>query len=145
MCARCVHFVFSKEVSMSKLHGKSVLLGMGIGTILTALLGLIFFLGYQPEMDETKVKELARKYGMVEPGELGTVTIEIPSGFTLTELTEKLAAAGLISEDERVAFQIKLAGRKAQEKIQPGVYEFHGGENEEEIIDTLISSDEGGS
>ncbi|MBP7175712.1 MAG: hypothetical protein KBA53_05765 [Thermoclostridium sp.] len=129
---------------MSKLHGKSVLLGMGIGTILTAMLGLIFFLGYQPEMDEAKVKELARKYGMVEPGESGDIKIEIMKGFTLTELTEKLAAAGLISEDERVSFQIKLAGRKAQEKIQPGVYEFHGGENDEQIIDILMPSDEDG-
>ncbi len=118
------------------------MLGMGIGTILTALLGLIFFLGYQPEMDEAKVKELARKYGMVEPGELGTIKIEIPSGITLTELTEKLAAARLISEDERVSFQIKLAGRKAQEKIKPGVYEFHGGENDEQIIEILIPPSE---
>jgi cell division protein YceG involved in septum cleavage len=129
---------------MSKLHGKSVLLGMGIGTILTALLGLIFFLGYQPEMDQTKVKELARKYGMVEPGEMGTITVEIPENFTLTELTEKLATAGLIGEEERVSFQIKLAGRKAQEKIQPGMYQFHGGENEEQIIDVLLSSGDDG-
>jgi len=125
---------------MSKLHGKSVLLGMGIGTILTALLGFIFFLGYQPEMNESKVKELARKYGMVERGELGTITVEISSGFTLTEITEKLAAEDLIGEDERVSFQIKLAGRKAQDNIQPGIYQFRGNENDEQIIDILFSS-----
>jgi len=32
---------------MSKLHGKSVLLGIGIGVIITALLGLIYSLGYR--------------------------------------------------------------------------------------------------
>ncbi len=30
---------------MSRLHGKSVLLGFGIGVIITALLGLIYSLG----------------------------------------------------------------------------------------------------
>lgn len=124
---------------MSKLHGKSVLLGMGIGTILTALLGLVFFLGYQPEMDETKVKDLARKYGMVEPGELGVMTVEIPKDITLTGLTEKLAEAGLVKQENKVSFQIKLAGRKVLDQIKPGDYEFHGGENEEQIIDILLS------
>jgi cell division protein YceG involved in septum cleavage len=124
---------------MSKLHGKSVLLGMGIGTILTALLGLIFFLGYRPDMDEAKVKELARKYGMVEPGELGSIEVEIPKGITLTELTEKLAEAGLIKQENKVSFQIKLASQKVQDTIKPGVYEFNGGESEEQIISKLLS------
>jgi cell division protein YceG involved in septum cleavage len=124
---------------MSKLHGKSVLLGMGIGTILTALLGLVFFLGYRPDMDEAKVKELARKYGMVEPGELGSIVIEIPKGTTLTELTEKLAEAGLIKQENKVSFQIKLASQKVQDKIKPGAYEFNGGESEEQIISKLLS------
>jgi cell division protein YceG involved in septum cleavage len=127
------------EDNMNKLHGKSVLLGMGIGTILTALLGLIFFLGYQPEMDEAKVKALARKYGMVEPGELGSITIEIPKDITLTALTEKLADAGLIRQENMVSFQIKLASRKVQEKMKPGIYEFSGKESEDQIIDILIS------
>lgn len=32
---------------MGKLHGKSVLLGIGIGIIITGLLGFIFSLGYK--------------------------------------------------------------------------------------------------
>jgi len=32
---------------MGKLHGKSVLLGIGIGVIVTALLGLIYSMGYK--------------------------------------------------------------------------------------------------
>ncbi len=126
---------------MGKLHGKSVLLGMGIGTILTALLGFIFFLGYQPDMDEAKVKELARKYGMVEPGETGSISIEIPAGFTLADVAEKLANAGLIRQDNEKAFQLKLANRKAKEKILPGIYEFRGNETEEEILNILIAPD----
>lgn len=123
---------------MGKLHGKSVLLGIGIGTILTALLGFIFFLGYRPDMDEARVKELARKYGMVEPGEIGKTTIEITENFTLAEVAEKLVKAGLVRKDNEKTFQLKLASRKAKEKILPGVYEFRGNETEEEILDILI-------
>lgn len=123
---------------MGKLHGKSVLLGIGIGTILTALLGFIFFLGYRPDMDEARVKELARKYGMVEPGEIGKTTIEITENFTLAEVAEKLVKAGLVRKNNEKTFQLKLASRKAKEKILPGVYEFRGNETEEEILDILI-------
>jgi len=121
------------HANMSGLHGKSVLLGIGIGTILTALLGLIFFLGYKPEMDEAKVKELARKYGMVEAGEqAGFLKIEITKGETISEITEKLAKTGLIKDS--VSFQIKIVNRNLKDEIKPGIYEFRGNENEDEII-----------
>lgn len=127
---------------MSKLHGKSVLLGMGIGIIFTALLGLIFFLGYMPEGDEVKIKKLARKYGMVDASELQTkISLEVAKDDTLAMITDKLAEAGLIRQDNdnKVAFQIKLANKKAQGEISPGTYEFFGGESEDEIIGILTS------
>lgn len=124
---------------MSKLHGKSVLLGMGIGTILTALLGLIFFLGYTPDMDEAKVKEQARKYGMIDSSELpGKVTIEVQKEDTLSDITNKLEKAGLVKEP--VSFQIKAASRKVKDNILPGTYEFAGYENDEGILDILTKS-----
>lgn len=126
---------------MSKLHGKSVLLGIGIGTILTALLGLIFFLGYRPEMDEAKVKELARKYGMVEAGEHAeSIKIEIIKGETLSAITEKLAKAELIND--AVSFQIKIVNRNIKDEILPGIYEFNGSENEDEIIAIITGKGE---
>ncbi|NLN64542.1 MAG: hypothetical protein GX144_03880 [Clostridiaceae bacterium] len=126
---------------MTKLHGKSVLLGMGIGTILTALLGFIFFLGYQPEMDEAKIRELAYQYGMVDPGAMGSITVTIMKDDTLLDVTEKLASVGLIKQEDMVSFQIRLASLKAKEKkdIIPGTYEFQGNEGQEEIIGILLS------
>jgi len=123
---------------MTKIHGKSVLLGMGLGTIITALLGCIFFLGYTPDMDEAKVKSLAKKYGMIEPGELsqisvdGKISIRVEENDTLAQIAKKLQDIGLIKET--MQFQLKVLSQKAEDKISPGVYEFTGNENEQEII-----------
>jgi hypothetical protein len=111
---------------MTKIHGKSVLLGMGLGVILTALLGCIFFLGYTPEMDEAKVKSLAKKYGMIEPGEItrigvnGKISIEVEESDTLAQIAKKLQDTGLIKEN--MQFQLKVLNQKAEDKIFPGVY-----------------------
>ncbi|MDI9481703.1 MAG: hypothetical protein QM315_00770 [Bacillota bacterium] len=126
---------------MTKIHGKSVLLGMGLGVILTALLGCIFFLGYTPEMDEAKVKSLAKKYGMIEPGEItrigvnGKISIEVEESDTLAQIAKKLQDTGLIKEN--MQFQLKVLNQKAEDKIFPGVYKFNGNENEQEIINSL--------
>lgn len=130
-----------EEVYMTKIHGKSILLGMGLGIILTALLGCIFFLGYTPDMDEAKVKTLAKKYGMIEPGEFagiivnGRISIEIEESDTLTEIAEKLQNTGLLKET--MQFRLKVLNQKAEDKILPGVYEFSGHEDEQEIIDII--------
>jgi hypothetical protein len=95
---------------MTKIHGKSVLLGMGLGVILTALLGCIFFLGYTPEMDEAKVKSLAKKYGMIEPGEItrigvnGKISIEVEESDTLAQIAKKLQDTGLIKENMQFVY-----------------------------------------
>lgn len=126
---------------MTKIHGKSVLLGMGLGTIITALLGCIFFLGYTPDMDEAKVKSLAKKYGMIEPGELsqisvdGKISIKVEENDTLAQIAKKLQDIGLIKET--MQFQLKVLSQKAEDKISPGLYEFTGNENEQEIINIL--------
>lgn len=124
---------------MSKLHGKSVLLGMGIGIILSAIFGIIFFLGYTPEMDEAKVKDLARKYGMIEPHENpGRLEVIITKDDTVTSITKKLEQLGIVKN--AVSFQIKIVNRNAKDKILPGKYEFTGNESEDEIIDILTGN-----
>ena len=108
---------------------------------MTALLGCIFFLGYTPEMDEAKVKSLAKKYGMIEPGEItrigvnGKISIEVEESDTLAQIAKKLQDTGLIKEN--MQFQLKVLNQKAEDKIFPVVYKFNGNENEQEIINIL--------
>ena len=92
-------------------------------------------------MDEAKVKTLAKKYGMIEPGELaqisvnGRISIEVEESDTLAEIAKKLNDMGLLTET--MQFQLKVLNQKAEGKILPGVYEFTGNEDEQEIIDIL--------
>lgn len=121
---------------MYKLHGKSVLLGIGIGIILTAILGIIFFLGYTPEMDEAKVKELAKKYGMSETCDKAIqLRVTISEEDTITGITRKLSELGIVKNT--VSFQIKFVNREIKDKIIPGTYEFKGSESEDDIIDII--------
>ena len=46
---------------MKLIDGKSVLLGMGIGIILTSLLGVIFFAGYSPQLTDAEIIRLSQK------------------------------------------------------------------------------------
>lgn len=118
---------------MNKLHGKSVLLGMGIGIILTALLGLIFTLGYSPQTARPRGGEQINQSG-------GTLRLEITKEDTLTEITEKLTELKLV--ENAVTFQIKIVSRKIQDQIIPGTYEFQGNEDEEEVLKILTSRKE---
>lgn len=121
---------------MSNLHGKSVLLGMGIGIILTAFLGTVFFLGYTPEMDKAKVMDLAKKYGMIEPQEqVIKLEVTITDQDSITDIIKKLDNLGIINDI--VSFQIKTVNNNVKDKIVPGTYEFNGNETEDEIVNII--------
>ena len=128
---------------MSKLHGKSVLLGMGIGIILTAILGIIFFLGYTPDAGtngRSNMKQThERKYARVDPNEqISMLEITITKDDTITGITKRLEQLGIVKNS--VSFQIKIVNRNAKDKIQPGTYKFTGSESEDEVIDMLTGS-----
>lgn len=50
---------------MRKFHIKSILLGVGMGIVLTAFISIIYAAGNQPTMSKEEVIEKARQYGMV--------------------------------------------------------------------------------
>ena len=50
---------------MQNFHIKSILLGIGIGMVLTALISTIYSAGNEPVMDKNEIIERAKQYGMV--------------------------------------------------------------------------------
>lgn len=50
---------------MRKFHIKSILLGIGMGIVLTAFISIIYLAGNQPTMSREDIIERARQYGMV--------------------------------------------------------------------------------
>ncbi len=104
---------------MKRLHGKSVLLGMGIGIILTALLGMLFFLGYQPVPDDESVMKRAEVLGMVQASEIivdgihrqvdGGWRVETKDGETMQDFALRLKNAGVIKSE----LELEIAANKA--------------------------------
>ena len=87
-------------------------------------------------MNEDKVKELARGYGMVELKDVkAPLRIEIKKDDTVAHIAKKLVEKGLIQDE--VSFQIKIVNRNLKEHIKTGVFEFNGDESEDAIIEII--------
>lgn len=74
---------------MKKLHEKSIVLGIGIGMIITSIAGLIYSTGTQKELSKEEIISLAKRYGLVEPANIiekdnisGNTTIIEPDNST---------------------------------------------------------------
>ncbi|AEY66550.1 ABC transporter substrate-binding protein [Clostridium sp. BNL1100] len=55
---------------MRKVHEKSILLGIGIGMIITAIAGMIYSGGTQKELTKDEIISRAKSYGLIEPVKL---------------------------------------------------------------------------
>ena len=51
---------------MRKVHEKSIVLGVGIGMIITAIAGMIFSAGTNKELSKAEIISLAKGYGLIE-------------------------------------------------------------------------------
>lgn len=51
---------------MRKVHEKSIILGIGIGMIITSIAGMIYSAGNDKELSKEEIIRLAKSYGMVE-------------------------------------------------------------------------------
>ncbi len=52
---------------MKKLHEKSIVLGIGIGMIITSIAGMIYSAGTQKELSKEEIISLAKTYGLIDP------------------------------------------------------------------------------
>lgn len=55
---------------MGRFHIKNILLGIGMGLVLTALTGIIYSAGREPQMSKEEIMAKARQYGMVPSNEI---------------------------------------------------------------------------
>jgi cell division protein YceG involved in septum cleavage len=102
---------------------------MGIGIIITSILGLIFFMGYQPQLSDAEIMERAKKLGMVDQftkgsdiqrNPDGSLTITITEDETYSDVSQKLQDAGLIQSS--IEFEIMLKKQNLLDAIKPGQY-----------------------
>jgi len=126
------------------IDGKSVLLGIGIGIVITSILGFIFFLGYQPRLSDSEIISRARQLGMVDRFENGSeirrnqdgsVTFTVREGESSSSVAQRLYDAGLI--DSSIEFEIMLRKANLQDAIKPGEYRIYFDEDTKTIMDRL--------
>jgi len=57
---------------MSNFHIKSLLLGIGIGIVLTSVISMVYSFGMQPmqSLSDKEIKDRARQMGMIESTQL---------------------------------------------------------------------------
>jgi hypothetical protein len=55
---------------LRKFHIKSILLGIGIGIILSSFIGIIYSAGMDNKITKEEIVERAKQYGMIFPEEV---------------------------------------------------------------------------
>ncbi len=129
---------------MKLIDGKSVLLGMGLGIIITSLLGVIFFAGYSPQLTDAEVIKLAQKLGMVDKYESnkdikrnsdGSLLFKVYEGETFTDISKRLYDAGII--ESSIEFEIIIRKDNLENAIMPGEYTIRSSDDTKSIIKKL--------
>lgn len=129
---------------MKLIDGKSVLLGLGIGIIITSLLGIIFFMGYKPQLRDAEIISHARKIGMVDRYESGddirrkedgSLLFTIHDNESFTDVSKRLYEANII--ESSIEFEIMIKRDKLENAIKPGQYNISYNDDTRGIIEKI--------
>jgi len=126
------------------IDGKSVLLGLGLGIIITSLLGIIFFVGYKPQLSDAEIISHARKLGMIDRFESGgdirrkedgSLLFTIHENESYTDVSRRLYEAGII--DSSIEFEIMIKKENLEDLIKPGEYNISYNDDTKKIIEKI--------
>jgi cell division protein YceG involved in septum cleavage len=126
------------------IDGKSVLLGMGIGIIITAILAMIFFSGVEPKLSDAEIIQRARELGMtdkyVERDDIrrnpdGSLIFVVYENDDFTSVSKRLYDEGII--ESSIEFDIIIKKEKLENAIKPGSYNISYSDNTKTIIQKL--------
>lgn len=129
---------------MKLIDGKSVLLGMGIGIIITAILAIIFFSGVEPKLSDAEIIQRARELGMtdkyVERDDIrrnpdGSLIFVVYENDDFTSVSKRLYDEGII--ESSIEFDIIIKKEKIENAIKPGSYNISYSDNTKTIIQKL--------
>ena len=111
---------------MQKFHLQSILLGIGIGVVLTSIISMIYIAGVGPEMKMSKqeIIDQAKKYGMVEDTVLVDSTpqpdLKVSSSTDNSSGTTKNNSAQAPTPEKSVAPVQQNSSSAVQVSISPG-------------------------
>ena len=133
---------------MKLIDGKSILLGMGMGIIMTSILGFIFFMGYEPQDSDKEIIDKAKRLGMTDKfasegdfvrNQDGSLTLTIKEGEDSSSVSDKLYNAGIISSS--IEFDIMIKKQNLQNAIIPGQYRIDFQDDIKTIINKITKNE----
>lgn len=129
---------------MKLIDGKSVLLGMGMGIIITAIIAMIFFAGVEPKSSDADIIGRARKLGMVDKYEArddisrnpdGSLVFVVHENEEFTDVANRLYNEGII--ESSIEFDIIIKKENLENAIKPGSYSIGYNDDTKTIIEKL--------
>jgi len=126
------------------IDGKSVLLGMGLGIIITSILGVIFFFGYEPQLSDSEVIARAQALGMADRYENsadisrnadGSLAITIYEDETFSQVSKRLYEEGIIKSS--IEFDILIKKGNLEKAIKPGRYTINADDDIKAVIQKI--------
>lgn len=133
---------------MKLIDGKSVILGLGIGIIITSLLGMIFFAGTEPQLTDAEIIQRSRKLGMVDRYEArddirrnadGSLVFIVYNFEDFTDISERLYKEGII--ESSIEFDIMIKKEKLEDSIKAGEYTIRYSDDTKTIIKKITGTD----
>ncbi len=150
---------------MNRKNLRVLLLGVGIGLIISSSLNLLFQNSNEKKITPDYIRAEARRLGMIDPKEYidksmveqnqridnqevqeenrppeikeeATITIVIKKGNTSENVAKQLKENNLV-ESENI-FLNRIYARKAASKLQTGTYIFHKNMTVDEMIDAML-------
>ena len=113
---------------MKRYHVPSLLLGFGLGLLITALTGVVFFSGADVRLTDEEIMMRAAALGMSHTGEAGLYHVQTNGGSRLelsgeervSALAQRLAKAGIL--EASLEFEILARQEALQDPPEKGVY-----------------------
>jgi cell division protein YceG involved in septum cleavage len=112
---------------MKRYHVPSLLLGFGLGLLITALTGVVFFSIAPANLSDEEIMERAAALGMQHPGQAewpmaadGMKTLELSGTEGVSALAQRLSASGVL--DAPLAFEILARQETLPDPLPQGVY-----------------------
>ncbi len=135
---------------MKRMHGPSLLLGLGVGLVLAALMGILLSPLLSPSLSDEAVLQRAAALGMVmRPGTGvdgitaladGGWQIDLPADLRVTELAGRLKKAGIL--EDTLEFEIIARKEGLPQTISAGLYVLPSDAGAREAVTAFLARPE---
>jgi hypothetical protein len=127
---------------MRKFHIKSLVLGVGIGIVITSVVSMIYLAGMDPSkaLSEEEIVKLASQYGMVHSTSVLTEPPSLPEKERVNSKVEEEEPKVEEEKHEEIEVSIRVVYGDSSEKVADKLFNAGLIESKEAFIKELVDS-----